>query len=135
MNTELTQKDRITGFLALLDDVIKKDEERTQGEWQAWQHDANNEWSHSRIRAQTHRNLAIINSGHPDAAFIASASVSHGRNARALREQVMQLQFAITDYQTAAKGTHANFVWEFAKNALNSILSLYPDEILKRYLP
>lgn len=129
MSANLTPTQRLTCLLALLDDAIKKDEERTHGEWmKGW--------------GPTGERTSFV-CGDPskhdiahevlleDASFIASASVSHGRNARALRAIVQWLR----DELMVSAAIKQLEVHEIVSKRLNSILSIYPDEILKRYLP
>jgi len=113
METSLTPTQRLTGFLALLDDVIKKDEERTEGEWNG------------------RNKVGAWIAGHgftlPDASHIAIGSISQGRNAKELKYLVEELQILVrvaTDKSVIA--------WAEARIA--HAYSLYPDEILKRYL-
>jgi len=131
----MTQDDKIKALLNLLDDVIKKDEERAPGEWRA------------KVRAQfpdqevSIKPYLLIRSvvasenydSWTDASFIASASVSHGKNARALKSTVEFLIKWRDAYRKTGPGI--DFPGKFPQDKqLDSILSLYPDEILKRYL-
>lgn len=132
----MTKDDKIKALLNLLDDVIKKDKERTPGEWQAEFVDVPDidYWpervtSPSADTTDNRNKVCTFGEGsdyhrhsNTNASFIASASVSHGRNARALKEVIEHLtanQFDDTDVPSIA---------------LESILSIYPEEILKHYL-
>ncbi len=136
----MTTKEKIQALLTLLDDVIKKDEARTQGEWDAddpYDSYCGNPYCTVDGCPENHPSGKQILSGpetegfsdaelrmHPrDTRFIASASVSHGRNAKALKTMLEPCLDArdITG--------HGRF-----DEILSPILSCYPDEILQRYL-
>jgi hypothetical protein len=106
---QLTPIERLTCLLALQDDVIKKDAERTQGDWNQ------SEFGFALDVEGAYIGNAVRRS---DASFIASASVSHGKNARMAKKCVERF---------ITLGTHDEIVDEF-------IQSLYPDEILRQYL-
>jgi hypothetical protein len=132
MSTNLTPTQRLTCLLALLDEVIKLDEERTPGEWEIESNGAESEvvlpGNESLIDDHEHEwaeSTAFIATN--NASFIASASVSHGRNARALKDELLALD-------TLYHGNPGLEVMRWVENRRHSILSHYPDEILKRYL-
>ena len=140
---ELTDAQRQQGLLALLDDVIKKDEERTQGEWQLsrWRHDGR-----VIIFVETEGEDNICHNRHEieagrddsnwewDALFIASASVSHGRNAKITKLAVIAADKLVRKHEESATWDKCGQDYYDAKNVLDEAFSLYPDEILKRYL-
>jgi len=117
----LTAAQRLSCLLAHLNEVIRLDEERTQGEWKI------GERAPCVLYGGNDDDTGMAFDARHDASFIASASVSHGKNARATK---LVLEEAIK----MSKVTLHPQVSGFGKFFINSILSLYPDEILKRYL-
>lgn len=129
--SELADHQRLTCLLALLDDIIKKDKERTQGEWKAEQNKyRQDQWwivadEGDLVETYPQEPYWI---GATNASFIACASVSHGRNARIAKLAILCWQADMRNY------SYTHDTYRNAKDNLDGVASLYPDEILKRYL-
>lgn len=123
MKTTLTQSQRLTALLALLDDVIEKDEGRTQG---VWENTIDTEYPFHELWNSGQKQHLGSTIREEDASFIASASVSHGRNARELKDDLL-----VWGQLAVHRDAYAQ---EKAKTRIAEIVAIYPDEILTRYL-
>lgn len=136
MNNELTFDQRLAALLALLDDAIKRDSERTPGEWIHKSESAENIYCKSPFINVPEEHLAMLMwpCHHPDdtlaaeklryadASFIVGASLWDGANAKALK---LALKYVCDEIQQGNPD---------GRKELESILANYPDELLRRYL-
>lgn len=117
-------------LLNLLDEVIRMDEKRTPGKWNHNQGENMSHWissSMSTVAVIPTDSVYCASRCSQNASFIASASISHGRNARIVK---CEIEF----WQSILSSKETEVLHEAANIRIEQFLSLYPDDLLKKYL-